>query len=610
MQVMPMEGATLDQVSAALVRYPLFAALKPEQIQKVASRTRLLEYEAAEPLVRQGEPSDSFYLLMKGEARVTIRPDGRPEAVEVGRLKTSDGFGEVGLLLGEPRGATVESVDRVLVLEIRGNDFQALIQQVPAFGLQVSRALAARLKGTLRSVPLHEDGADAPPPDEDAVRLLPIELLQRHRMLPVRVEGNVLTLGFAGDPTPQALRAATQHLPGMEVRAVRIDGHALDEALRTHLGTGERATAAEPEPEPGPSASPELDKMLRRVVAEGASDLHISAGHKPRWRIDGEMLEIADGTVLGATDVLDLVQPVMTVHAKEEFASINDADFGYAVPGLARFRVNVFKDMYGVGSVMRQIPEKVLTLEQLGMPKAVREMCDYPKGLVLVTGPTGSGKSTTLAAMIDHVNKSRRTHIITLEDPIEFVHKSRLALINQREVYSHTESFARALKAALREDPDVVLVGEMRDLETIALAIETANTGHLVLATLHTSTAISSIDRVINVFPAERQDQVRAMLADNLRGVVSQTLLRKEGGGRIAALEILVCNYAVANLIREAKPEQIATIMQTGKARGNVLLNEVLADLVQQRIVSFDEAVTKSIDKADLARRLGRPLPT
>jgi twitching motility protein PilT len=240
------------------------------------------------------------------------------------------------------------------------------------------------------------------------------------------------------------------------------------------------------------------------------------------------------------------------------------------------------------------------------MPDVVRRFCDEPKGLILVTGPTGSGKSTTLAAMVDLLNKNRRDHIITLEDPIEFVHPSQKALVNQREVGAHTQSFARALRAALREDPDIVLVGEMRDLETISMALETANTGHLVLGTLHTSTAVMTVDRIVNLFPAEQQNQIRSTLSDVLRGVICQNLCRRIGGGRIAALEVLVVNPAVSALIREGKTVQIPNIMQTGKALGNQLLNDSLVNLVQTQKIEYEEALSKAVDKADIAKRVKR----
>ena len=291
---------------------------------------------------------------------------------------------------------------------------------------------------------------------------------------------------------------------------------------------------------------------------------------------------------------------------RDEFEATNDTDFALELPGVARFRVNLFRDLGGAGAVFRLIPTTILSLDQLGMPPVVAKFCDLPKGLVLVTGPTGSGKSTTLAAMVDLINGQRKEHVITLEDPVEFVHQSRLSLVNQREVGSHTRSFSVAIRAALREDPDIILVGEMRDLETVSLALEAANTGHLVFGTLHTATAISTIERIVGLFPPEEQSRIQTTLADVIRGVVAQNLLQRIGGGRVAAVEILVSSPAISNLIRESKAHQIASSMQTGKAAGNLLLNDSLADLVSRGVVSPEEALSKAVDKGELAKRLGR----
>jgi twitching motility protein PilT len=304
--------------------------------------------------------------------------------------------------------------------------------------------------------------------------------------------------------------------------------------------------------------------------------------------------------------VLELLGDALEERNRSEFEATNDTDFALSLPGVARFRVNLFRDLGGVGAVFRLIPTTILSLEQLGMPEVVADFCKLPKGLVLVTGPTGSGKSTTLAAMVDLINRGRQEHVITLEDPVEFVHQSRLSLVNQREVGSHTRSFAAAIRAALREDPDIILVGEMRDLETVSLALEAANTGHLVLGTLHTATAISTIERIVGLFPPEEQSRIQTTLADVIRGVVAQNLLKRIGGGRVAALEVMVSSPAVSNLIREGKMHQIASSMQTGKAAGNRLLNDSLADLVSRGVVDSEEALSKAVDKAELAKRLGQ----
>jgi len=478
---------------------------------------------------------------------------------------------------------------------------------VPSFALVACRVLAKRLQGSSRHMPIPQADKKTVKPDPAIQNLLHVEFVQRHRVLPLSLDGNILSLGFVEDPTPKVIALVREQLPGMELRPVVIDMSTYNSALQSASGVAALSAPAsitEPELSDVPEAG-NLNQLLRRMVAERASDLHLSAKHKPRWRIDGNISEMADVGVFGPDDVLDLIQPIMPERNRTQFQSDNDTDFAYAIPGIARFRVNVFRDNKGAGAVFRQIPDKILTIEQLGLPPVARQICENPKGLVLVTGPTGSGKSTTLAAMIDHVNKTRLDHIITLEDPIEFVHQSQKCLVNQREIGPHSTSFARALRAVLREDPDIVLVGEMRDLETVSLALETANTGHLVFGTLHTNTAISTVARIIDMFPAEQQNQVRAVLADNLKGVIAQTLCRRTGGGRVAALEILVTDTGIANLIREGKTHQILSAMQTGKSRGNKVLNEELLRLAKEKIISTEEALSKAVDKVDLAAKLG-----
>ena len=356
------------------------------------------------------------------------------------------------------------------------------------------------------------------------------------------------------------------------------------------------------------AGSARIDAMLRTLIELEASDLHLTAGLAPRIRRHGDMgiFPGHEQNVLSGDAIRALLFEIAPTEARQRFERSNDADFAHEIPGVSRFRVNLFRDRRGVSGVLRVIPSRIVTADELGLPSAVREFCTLAKGLVLVTGPTGSGKSTTLAAMIDLVNRTRRQHIITIEDPVEFVHTSRECLVNQRELHADTDSFASALRAALREDPDVVLVGELRDLETVAIAIETAETGHLVFATLHTNTATSSVDRMIDQFPAERQGQIRTMLAESLRGVVSQTLCKRARGGRVAALEVLVGSPAVSNLIREGKTFQLLTTMQTQRQLGNQTMNDALAELVQRGLVPADEALSKAIDRAGLRTLLDR----
>ena len=345
-------------------------------------------------------------------------------------------------------------------------------------------------------------------------------------------------------------------------------------------------------------ADAEIDRLFRMMFEAGASDLHLSVGMPPLMRKDGQIHVLeADAAPLDPERMIALLDPIMPAKNREEFAARHDTDFAYEIAGLARFRSNVFLDRKGRGAVFRVIPSKILTAEDLGLSPHILKLCQLLKGLVLVTGPTGSGKSTTLCAMVDYINRNRTDHLITIEDPIEFVHENKKCLINQREVHTHTDSFKDALRAALREDPDIVLVGEMRDLETVHIAIETAETGHLVFGTLHTTTAASTVDRVIDQFPTDRQAQIRIMLSESLRGVIAQTLCRKIGGGRVAALEVLIVTPAVSNLIREGKTFQSPSIMQVGKGFGMVSLNDALMELVTKKLVAPEEAYSKSVDK-------------
>ncbi len=358
---------------------------------------------------------------------------------------------------------------------------------------------------------------------------------------------------------------------------------------------------------PNAGMASRMDALFRKMADLGASDLHLSVSVPPMMRADGKMRSLADGQDALTADMMrSLLTSIMPSKNQEEFAARHDTDFAYEIPGLARFRCNIFMDRKGMGGVFRIIPTKILTAEQLGLSKAIMDLCSLSKGLVVVTGPTGSGKSTTLCAMVDSINKNREDHIITIEDPIEFVHDNQKCLVNQREVHNHTDSFKDALRAALREDPDILLVGEMRDLETISIAIETAETGHLVFGTLHTTTAPSTVDRIIDQFPADRQQQIRVMLSESLKGVIAQTLLPKKGGGRVAALEILIVTPAISNLIREGKTFQIPSAMQTGRNLGMVMLNDALFAHVQNGTVEPKDAYMKAVDKTGFETMLTR----
>jgi twitching motility protein PilT len=345
--------------------------------------------------------------------------------------------------------------------------------------------------------------------------------------------------------------------------------------------------------------------LLEAMLARRASDLHMSSDTVPHLRIDGDMVPVMEYGAIPPARLKEMVFSIAPEKNKVQWEKKHDADFAYETPA-ARFRVNVFADRKGIGAVLRQIPNTIRTAEEMGLSKQILDRCFLSKGLVLVTGPTGSGKSTTLASMIDYINRHREDHIITIEDPIEFVHPNKKCLVNQREIGVHTDSFKDALRAALREDPDVVLVGEMRDLETIAIAIETAETGHLVFGTLHTNTAASTVDRIIDQFPADRQAQIRMMLSESLKGVIAQTLCKRIGGGRVAAQEVLLCTGSVSNLIREGKTFQIPSVMQTSRGQGMAMLNDALFELVKKRLVNPNEALSKSVARSEMRAMLER----
>ena len=340
-----------------------------------------------------------------------------------------------------------------------------------------------------------------------------------------------------------------------------------------------------------------IDAFFKLMNEQGASDLHLTSGQPPALRIRGE-IERIKYKVLDSDDLREMLYEIAPEQKIKVFEESGDIDFGYEIPGLARYRANFFMQKNGVGAVFREIPSAIMTADQLGLPEVVSKLATLPRGLILVTGPTGSGKSTTLAAIVDVANRARKDHIITVEDPIEFVHQSQGCIVNHREVGIHTDSFSTALRGALREDPDIILVGEMRDLETISLAVEAASTGHLVFSTLHTSSAYKTVDRVIEVFPSSEQPLIRSTLSDGLRAVIAQVLFKRvDRKGRVVALEILIANPAVRNLIREGKTHQIPSMIQTGKKYGMILLDDSIMGLFTKGMISAEEAYAKANDK-------------
>ena len=402
----------------------------------------------------------------------------------------------------------------------------------------------------------------------------------------------------AGKVGGGALVTFGYHSPSGEVQVELTPGAGGSRAVVRPARAGAAAKGADLA-----EARGEIEGLLRLLVEAEASDLHLRSGQPPLFRRQGELVR-EQSAPIPAERLETLLVSIMPPREIAEYREGGDTDWAYEIEGLARFRCNAGRDRHGPIAVFRVIPTTVPTADEMGLSREVQNLCYLTKGLVVVTGPTGSGKSTTLAALVDLINRTRTDHIITIEDPIEFVHQSKKCLVTQRQVGLHTRSFKHALRAALREDPDIIMVGEMRDLETVSIAIETAETGHLVFGTLHTTTAASTVDRIIDQFPADRQSQVRVMLSESLRGVISQTLCKRIGGGRVAAREILLSIPAVSNLIREGKTFQIPSIMQTNRKTGMVTLNDALMELVDSKQVEPKEAYMKAVEKAGFAAAL------
>jgi twitching motility protein PilT len=441
------------------------------------------------------------------------------------------------------------------------------------------------------------------PLHQDAASLIPADIARNHLALAIDFDGPRLIVAFA-DPGDNAAVEAVGRATGYEVIAAAADRVELERAIDTVYGAAPEQVLGPPEL--GAAMGPDdvhINDLLEQVIDQRGSDLHLTAGSHPVIRVNGELRPLTEFPVLNGSQVRQMVYSIISQKQREKFESNLELDTSYTLPGRSRFRLNLFLQRDSVGCVMRAIPYEIVDFDTLGVPASVRQFAYLPRGLVLVTGPTGSGKSTTLASLIDIINREKAVHIMTVEDPIEFLHQHKRALVNQREVGEDTQSFANALKHVLRQDPDVILVGEMRDLETISTALTAAETGHLVFATLHTQDAPQSIDRIIDVFPAHQQQQIRVQLASSLQGIVTQQLVpTADGTGRAAACEVLVATPAIRNLIREAKVHQIYSMLQAGGKYGMVTMDMTLAALVRARRITREEAAERCANEDDLRR--------
>jgi len=518
-------------------------------------------------------------VLTSGSAAYVVGPGSARQPVMQRALSTAHIVSAIAELMPEYLSATFS-----------GTESEEFEYEAPAGKVHVQFAPAgdgvlAELRRAADAIPAWSAGAiEIPPPEPQE----PGEVLE------------IVDTFQRADAKPRGRPPAPPSRPEPALHAVSAASRAPARAAPTRDGSDPPTVAVGKGPA-DPAAA--MLQLLELCSSKGASDLHLTSGRAPALRIDGDVRPLQGWGEPTAEELEEILWTITPERNREQWTTTKDADFAYEA-GDARFRVNLFCDRSGIAAVMRRIPGKVFNAEEMGIPKELLDLCFLPKGLILVTGPTGSGKSTTLAAMIDHVNRSRDDNIITIEDPIEFVHVPKRCQIHQREIGIHTAGFKAALRAALREDPDVVLIGEMRDLETVSIALETAETGHLVFGTLHTNTAPSTVDRIIDQFPADRQAQIRIMLSESLKAVVTQTLCKKAGGGRVAAREVLIASGAVSNLIREGKTFQLPSVMQTGRGHGMVTLNDALLDLVRKKLVDPEDALAKSVAKIELRKAL------
>ncbi len=569
----------------------------------------VLTFEDGEKVLNAGASPDFFFVIVKGEISVVL--DDRNDGMEIVRLIRGQMVGEMAMIQNEPHSYSCFARGHLAVIPFSAKVFHEQILAIPGVYIPLIPSISKKIL-TSQTYPVFiENRGSIPDIDGSLLKLFPEGFLKKHRILPVKKLASYLLIAHCDPVDREQLEAIDQILPeDFDIRPIYFDPEFFAGLFQKNLegGSADRQSSAQQPAEE--MVRPEdlcfIDEVLSRLVTEKGSDLYLSAGQMPRWRIDGEIVEVPGTRKSGPDEVLEMLRPLARNEVLDAFVESCDEDFAYSTSEGFRFRVNLLRDHNGISAVFRYIPGEISSLEALGLPEILTSFCTQPKGLVLVAGPTGSGKSTTMSAMIDWINRHRKCHILTIEDPIEFVHGSQKALVNQREVGVHTRSFAKALRAGLRENPDVVMVGEIRDNETMAMALETANTGHLVFATVHTATAASTIDRVVDNFPAESQNQIRMFLADSLLGVVCQTLCRKITRGCVPAFEIMIVDPAMANLIRTGKSYMLPNAMQTAQSKGNRLLNDDLCQLVKSGVISQEEAMSKTRDRAELERKLAQ----
>ncbi len=626
----PIRGAFHHLAREGLERSPLFKTLTPNDREIVLTHATLHEFSPNEVIITEGEVADSFFLVLRGQAAVTVQISPVESPIELNQISAPNIFGEMALLLQNPRSATVVATGNTVVLRFLQAAFELMLDGIQGFGRQLSTSLAVRLAQTSRRVPLQEiEKEQLGSIDGKTLRLLPSPFILRHRVMPLQFQNNLLTLGCVDDPTPTVFQTIQRIVPGCQIRPFRISYDTFTHALRSH-GMLDRASSSEvvlpqdppiivgvlpsqeelPVPQTTIEVQAQIAKirpLLQRVVAEGASDLYLSAQQKPRWKIGHRLYTIEDYRELRPLEAFHLLSGLLPQPRLKQFEEQHHTDFSCTVRDLARFRVNLFRSEQGVNAVLRHIPLSPPNLEQLQFPPPLLSITQLREGLVLFSGPPGSGKTTTIAALVNAINHTRRVHVLTLEDPIEYVHSSHQALVHQREVGSHVLSMTQGLKAAMRETPNVLVVGDLDNTNTIKLVLEAARSGCLILCATQSRGAARTILRLLEQFPVDEQPYIRRALGEVLRCVVSQELCHHNKGGRVAAFEFMSMDPDTAKLLRE--DNLTAMIEQLTKRPGNMTIHHHLARLIQTGQISIEEGHAHAIDHKTLDAHLKTPPP-
>jgi twitching motility protein PilT len=616
------QGRYHQLVQEALKQSPLFGNISDKDLEAVLSHGKLLEFAPNEVIIQEGDISDSFYLLVRGQASVLVKASPPNPYVELGRISPPNIFGEMGLLLRNHRTASVIATEPLLALQFHHQTLDLMFDGIKGFGRQLSAMLALRLVQTSRRAPmpfseLHPEDIGAIEPQ--VLRLIPTPFVLRHRVLPLQFANNLLTMGFVDDPTPTLIQAIQSIMPGVQLRPQRISNESFTRALTTHgmLPAGsiqepnKMAISEEPPVIIGISASQtdipiprtiseiqaqiaKIKPLLQRIVEEGASDLYLSAQEKPRWRIGGQLHIIEDYRPLQPLEAFKLLSGLIPQPRYQQFEDEHHTDFSCTIKDLSRFRISLFRTEKGINAVLRPIPLVIPTLEQLQHPPAIRAIAGLNDGLVIITGVKGSGKTTTIAALLEAINDTRNAHILTLEDPIEYLHNSRRSLIHQREIGSHSKDFQQAIRSAIRENPDILVISDLQSSEAIYSAIELARSKHLVLGCLNTRGAINAINHLLEQFSEEQRSHIRHYLSEILRCVVSQELCNHRNGNRIAAFEYLAIDPNSAALIRKGDISALLDILC--HQPGNFSIHTHLAQLVQTGQISTKTAFNHAFD--------------